>query len=92
MTREVRIGDIVIGGGNPLALIAGPCMLESGELAREVVGEVKAICLELGVPFIFKASFDKANRLSVRSKRGPGIDEGLRILAEIGYRNSRCLC
>ncbi|HEY3297835.1 MAG TPA: 3-deoxy-8-phosphooctulonate synthase [Armatimonadota bacterium] len=83
MAKEVQIGDVIIGGNRPLALIAGPCMLESKDLACEIAGEVKNICLELGMPFIFKASFDKANRLSVNSKRGPGIEDGLRVLGEI---------
>jgi len=83
MTKEVKIGDIVIGGGRPLALISGPCMLESKELCLEIGHEVKAICQDLGIPYIFKASFDKANRLSVNSKRGPGIEDGLATLAEI---------
>jgi 2-dehydro-3-deoxyphosphooctonate aldolase (KDO 8-P synthase) len=83
MTKEVRIGNVSIGGSQPLALIAGPCMLESENLAYEVAREVKSICEELGIPYIFKASFDKANRLSVTSPRGPGIATGLETLARI---------
>lgn len=83
MTKTIHIENISIGGGSPLALIAGPCMLESKELAYEVAGEVKAICEDIGIPFIFKASYDKANRLSVTSPRGPGIESGLEVLAKI---------
>jgi len=66
-----------------LALIAGPCVIEGKELCYRLGREVKAICEELNVPYIFKASFDKANRLSVSSPRGPGLEKGLEILAEI---------
>lgn len=83
MTKEIQIGNVKIGGGNPLALIAGPCVIESSELCRRIGEEVKTICAELGIQYVFKASFDKANRLSVSSPRGPGVDEGLEILAEI---------
>jgi 2-dehydro-3-deoxyphosphooctonate aldolase (KDO 8-P synthase) len=83
MTREVQIGKVKIGGGAPLALIAGPCVIESRDLCYQVGREVKALCAELGIPYIFKASYDKANRLSGSSPRGPGLDEGLEILAEI---------
>ena len=83
MTKEIQIGQVKIGGGNPLALIGGPCALESREICHQIGKEAKAICIELGVPYIFKASFDKANRQSVNSPRGPGIEEGLEILAEI---------
>ena len=74
---------IRVGEGQPLLLIGGPCVLESEGLAREVAGELKAICARLGIGFVFKASFDKANRTSLASFRGPGIDEGLRILGRI---------
>lgn len=83
MTKEIQIGGVKIGGGNPLALIAGPCVIESEEICRQIGRETKAICDELGIPYIFKASFDKANRLSASSPRGPGLDEGLKILAKI---------
>ena len=83
MTKEIKIGNVKIGGGNPLALIAGPCVIESQELCFQIGKEVKAICRELGIPYIFKASYDKANRTSVNSSRGPGLIEGLQILAEI---------
>ncbi len=81
------VGDnrpsITIGPGHPLLLIAGPCVLESMELARQVAAEVKAIASRLGLPYVFKASFDKANRTSLASFRGPGLAKGLQMLADI---------
>ncbi|OQA34927.1 MAG: 2-dehydro-3-deoxyphosphooctonate aldolase [Betaproteobacteria bacterium ADurb.Bin341] len=67
----------------PLFLIAGPCTAESLELCVEVAGQMKDICARLGIPYIFKASYDKANRSSGQSARGPGVDEGLHILSEV---------
>ena len=64
-------------------LIAGPCVIEDEGLTREIAAEAKKICAELGIPFIFKASFDKANRSSIRSPRGPGIEKGLPLLEKI---------
>ncbi len=75
--------DIQVGSGNPLLLIAGPCALESEELARTVAGTMQEICARLGISYVFKASFDKANRTSLESYRGPGLDEGLEILSRI---------
>jgi 2-dehydro-3-deoxyphosphooctonate aldolase (KDO 8-P synthase) len=72
-----------VGLDKPLFLIAGPCVVESRELALETAGKLKEICAEFGVPFIFKSSYDKANRSSGTSFRGLGMDEGLRILAEV---------
>jgi len=83
MTKEIKIGSVKVGGRNPLALIAGPCVIEGKELCHQIGRDIKAICGELNIPYIFKASFDKANRLSVSSPRGPGLDKGLEILAEI---------
>jgi len=74
---------IQVGTGQPLLLIGGPCVLESEELARTVAGVMQGICARLGISYIFKASFDKANRTSLSSFRGPGIDEGLEILGRI---------
>ncbi len=71
------------GLDQPLFLIAGPCVVESRQLAMDVAGTLKAICAEIGVPFIFKASYDKANRSSIRSFRGLGMDKGLEILADV---------
>ena len=82
MMKQISIGNVTIGDGR-LALIAGPCVIESQEICYQIGTEVKALCEELQIPYIFKASFDKANRLSVKSPRGPGMDEGLAILAEM---------
>jgi 2-dehydro-3-deoxyphosphooctonate aldolase (KDO 8-P synthase) len=71
------------GLDRPLFLIAGPCVVESRELQVDVAGRLKELCGRLGIPFIFKSSFDKANRSSSKSFRGPGLEEGLRILAEV---------
>jgi len=71
------------GLDRPLFLIAGPCVVESLQLQLDVAGRLKEICAELGMPFIFKSSYDKANRTSASSFRGPGIDEGLGVLAEV---------
>ncbi len=72
-----------VGLEHPLFLIAGPCVVESRQLQVDVAGELKAICASLAMPFIFKSSYDKANRSSHASFRGPGMEEGLRILAEV---------
>ena len=79
----VKVSDYLVGQGNPLMLMAGPCVLEGYERSLMIGQKAKAICDELGVPYVFKASFDKANRSSIKSFRGPGIDEGLKILAQI---------
>ncbi len=71
------------GIDKPLFLIAGPCVIESEQLALDTAGQLQEICSELGIPFIYKSSFDKANRSSGKSFRGVGLDEGLRILAEV---------
>ncbi len=78
-----QIADIRCGGDEPLVLIAGPCVIENEALTLKIADELKALCVRLQVPFIFKASFDKANRTSLSSERGPGIDEGLRILERV---------
>jgi 2-dehydro-3-deoxyphosphooctonate aldolase (KDO 8-P synthase) len=79
----MRLCGFEVGLDRPLFLIAGPCAIESRELAIETAGQLAAIAGALGVPFIYKSSFDKANRSSGSSFRGPGLDEGLRILAEV---------
>jgi 2-dehydro-3-deoxyphosphooctonate aldolase (KDO 8-P synthase) len=84
--NPVQIGDLVIGHGGPLALIAGPCVIESEQHATDLAGRLVEIVRRVGVPFVFKASYDKANRTSGRSFRGPGLDEGLRVLAGIKAR------
>jgi len=82
MVRKIRIGDIEIGGGL-FCLIAGPCVIESEEILMQSAGFLKKICKSEKVPFIFKASFDKANRTSVNSYRGPGPDKGLSLLSRV---------
>ena len=82
--RTCRVADITIGPGHPLAVIAGPCTLESAELGFDMARICKQICDDLGLPFIFKASFDKANRSSAGSKRGPGMAEALDTFRAIG--------
>ena len=81
--KPVQVGDIAIGGGRPLALIAGPCVIESEPHAQSIAAALADVTRRLNVPFIFKASFDKANRTSGKSFRGPGLAEGLRVLAAI---------
>jgi 2-dehydro-3-deoxyphosphooctonate aldolase (KDO 8-P synthase) len=71
------------GLDKPLFLIAGPCVVESRQLTMDTAGELKSICLELDIPFIFKASYDKANRSSIKSFRGLGMDKGLEILGDV---------
>ncbi len=80
---DVSIGDVVIGTDHPFILIAGPCVIESETHTLQIAQDVQNIASRCHVPYIFKASFDKANRTSLRSFRGPGLKEGLRILAKI---------
>ena len=79
----MKLCDFEVGLDQPLFLIAGPCVIESEALALETAAELKAICDKLGVNFIYKSSYDKANRSSGDSFRGPGIEEGLRILQKV---------
>jgi len=79
----MRLCGFEVGLDRPLFLIAGPCAIESRQMALDTAGELKAICAAVGVPFIYKSSFDKANRSSDKSFRGVGMDEGLDILAEV---------
>ena len=83
VTREVRVGDVRIGGGQPLVLMGGPCAIENEKHALMTAERLAAIASDHGVPFIYKSSYDKANRSSVRSYRGPGLAEGLRILKRV---------
>ena len=83
MVKEVIVGDVRIGGANPLTLIAGPCVIESEASAMRHAKALKAIADRLSIPFIFKASYDKANRTSINSYRGPGLKKGLKILKKI---------
>ena len=82
LNHSFQVGDVTIGGGQ-LFLIAGPCVIESEAHARKMAEAIAAITREKKLPYIFKASYDKANRTSVRSFRGPGLEEGLRILREV---------
>jgi len=83
MNREVKVADIKIGGNNPVVLIAGPCVIESEKSAIKHARRIKEITENLNIPFIFKASYDKANRSSIRSFRGPGLVKGLAILKKV---------
>ena len=83
VTQPVSIGPFHIGGKSPLVLIAGPCVIESEKIVREIAEKLKRITVDLRVPFIFKASYDKANRSSIKSFRGPGLREGLKILQKL---------
>jgi 2-dehydro-3-deoxyphosphooctonate aldolase (KDO 8-P synthase) len=81
--NPVTIGPVRIGRGEPLALICGPCVMEPNDLSRVIAGRLVQICGRLGVPLVFKASFDKANRTSKSSFRGPGMAEGLKVFERI---------
>jgi len=82
-SSPIRIGKFMIGAGKPLAVIAGPCVIESEAHARKLAARLVAAARAAGVPYAFKASFDKANRTSIESYRGPGLEPGLEILARI---------
>src|SRR6185436_15688642 len=81
--RGVKLCGFEAGLDKPLFLIAGPCVVESRELQVDTAGRLKEICARFGIPFIFKSSYDKANRSSGKSFRGPGMEQGLAILAEV---------
>lgn len=81
--NKVKIGNIEVGGQNPLVLFAGPCVLEGLERSLKIGRAIKEICDRLGVQYVFKASYDKANRSSYKAYRGPGLDDGLAMLATI---------
>lgn len=81
--RSISLGPFEIGGGHPIVLIAGPCVIESAQHAAGLAAAIADITRRLGVPFVFKASYDKANRTSGRSFRGPGLTVGLQVLADI---------
>lgn len=80
---SASLGSLTIGAGGPLAIIAGPCVVESESHALNLAREIAAIVRRVGLPYVFKASYDKANRSSGASFRGPGIDEGLRVLGKV---------
>ncbi|MBW4962137.1 3-deoxy-8-phosphooctulonate synthase [Sulfitobacter sp. CW3] len=81
---QVTVGNVVIGNDRPLTVIAGPCQLESETHAQMIAGQMKEACDAAGAQFVFKASYDKANRTSLSGKRGLGIEEGLRVLQSVG--------
>jgi 2-dehydro-3-deoxyphosphooctonate aldolase (KDO 8-P synthase) len=83
MTKEITVGGIKIGAGRPLVLVAGPCVIENESETMRCAERLMTICNGVGIPLIFKASYDKANRTSVTAFRGPGIKEGLRILGKV---------
>jgi 2-dehydro-3-deoxyphosphooctonate aldolase (KDO 8-P synthase) len=83
MSRLVRIGKLAVGAGRPLFLIAGPCVIESERHALRMAERLAAAARALGIPYVFKASYDKANRTSLSSYRGPGLNRGLEILTRI---------
>ena len=83
MNKQVKIGQVTAGQGAPLMLIAGPCVIESKSMVDETAAQLKEIAQRVGVGLVFKASFDKANRSSLSSFRGPGLSEGLSILASV---------
>lgn len=85
-TQLIKIGKVKIGGGSPLVLIAGPCVIESPKACLALAGRLVRLACEEKIPFIFKASYDKANRTSHLSFRGPGLSKGLEVLAEVKAR------
>ena len=82
-TREVAVGSLRIGAGRPFVFIGGPCVIEGREQALRHAATLRAICERVGVPFIYKSSFDKANRTALQAYRGPGMEAGLEILATV---------
>jgi 2-dehydro-3-deoxyphosphooctonate aldolase (KDO 8-P synthase) len=83
MAQEVQIGSFKVGAGNRQFLIAGPCVIESEQLVLETAARIAEIAAALGMPYIFKSSFDKANRTSINSYRGPGLERGLAVLQKV---------
>lgn len=83
MKREVQIDTIIIGESNPLVFILGPCVIESRDHVLFMADHLKTLALQESIPLIFKTSYDKANRTSIHSERGPGLEEGLRILSDV---------
>lgn len=83
LTKRVQIGELTLGGGAPLLLVAGPCVIESEDHLLRIGEAIKVVCEACRVPLILKSSYDKANRSSGRSFRGPGLEEGLRILERV---------
>ena len=85
--KQIKVGSVRIGGSSPLALIAGPCVIESRKMCLDLAGRLVRMAKEEKIPLIFKASYDKANRTSHKSFRGPGLSKGLEILAEVRERH-----
>ena len=83
MAEAVRVGPVTIGGGAPLAIIAGPCVIESRDLALRHADRLRTLAAAAGLALVYKSSFDKANRTAGDAFRGPGLDQGLTILAEV---------
>src|SRR3990172_688561 len=83
LTREITISNVIIGGNEGLSLIAGPCVIESEESTIAIARKLKSLCQECELPLIFKSSYDKANRTSLTSFRGPGLKKGLTILQKV---------
>ncbi|MBG83747.1 MAG: 3-deoxy-8-phosphooctulonate synthase [Phycisphaerae bacterium] len=92
MVNTCQVGDITIGPGQPLAIIAGPCVLEGGNIDMDIAQGLSHACQQAEVPLIFKASFDKANRTSLTSQRGPGLNKGLEMLAQIKEATGLPIC
>jgi 2-dehydro-3-deoxyphosphooctonate aldolase (KDO 8-P synthase) len=86
MSHEVHIGSFTVGAGHRPFLIAGPCVIESEQLVMDTAGAIAEIAKSLGMPYVFKSSFDKANRTSIKSFRGPGLEKGLAILKKVKDR------
>ncbi|MGQ0667030.1 MAG: 3-deoxy-8-phosphooctulonate synthase [Nitrospiraceae bacterium] len=86
MAYEVQIGSFKAGGGHRPFLIAGPCVIESEQVVMDTAGSIAEIAKSLGIPYVFKSSFDKANRTSLTSFRGPGIEKGLEVLKKVRDR------
>jgi 2-dehydro-3-deoxyphosphooctonate aldolase (KDO 8-P synthase) len=83
LTREIHIANTKLGGANPLFIIAGPCVIESEDIIFYTAKRLKEICRAIGLPLLFKSSYDKANRTSLSSFRGPGLEKGLEILSHV---------
>ena len=83
MTKEIKVKNIQIGGNSPLVLIAGPCVIEDRKSTLKTAKRLKEITAGIRIPFIFKSSYDKANRTSLDAYRGPGLKKGLEILKEV---------
>jgi 2-dehydro-3-deoxyphosphooctonate aldolase (KDO 8-P synthase) len=96
MVHEVQIGTFKAGAGHRPVLIAGPCVIESEQLVLDTAAHIAEITKSLGIPYIFKSSFDKANRTSIKSFRGPGIEKGLATLKKVkdqlGFSAGRPIC